>query len=149
MGQELLGSALTFLASRANRVSPREDNMLHTRALVLVRHYLHTHLETPIGVTELATLASISRFRLTRQFQRAFGLPLHAYHLQLRLAEAKRRLRFGDSIAEVAASLGFTDQSHFHRRFRRSFGVTPGTWRRSAAVKYQEGQPASSGRRGL
>ena len=40
---------------------------------------------------ELAAIASMSRFQLTRQFQQAFGLPLHAYHLHVRLEEAKRR----------------------------------------------------------
>jgi AraC family chemosensory pili system transcriptional regulator ChpD len=66
---------------------------------------------------------------LTRQFEQAYGLPLHAYHLHLRLLEAKRRLRTGVPIAAVAADLGFADQSHLHRRFKGAFGMTPGEWR--------------------
>jgi AraC-like DNA-binding protein len=79
-------------------------------------------------------IAGLSRFQLTRQFQRVFGLPLHAYHLQIRLEEARRRLRHGQTIAAVAADLGFVDQSHFHRRFRvrARFGITPAEWRRTA-----------------
>ena len=74
----------------------------------------------------------MSRFRLTRQFQRAYGLPLHAYHLQIRLDDARRRMRCGQPVATVAADLGFADQSHFHRRFRARFGITPAEYRRTA-----------------
>lgn len=101
-----------------------------TPALTRVRDYLHAHLDTAVSVRTLATIASMSRFQLSRQFQRAYGLPLHAYHLHVRLAESKRRLRAGDTIAHVAADLGFADQSHFHRRFTRTFGITPAAWRR-------------------
>lgn len=99
-------------------------------ALTRVREYLRERLEHPVGVGELAAVASMSRFQLTRQFQQAFGLPLHAYHLHVRLEEAKRRLRCGQSIASVAAGLGFVDQSHLNRRFKGAFGLTPGAWRR-------------------
>ncbi|MBV8518073.1 MAG: helix-turn-helix transcriptional regulator [Acidobacteria bacterium] len=60
-------------------------------------------------------------------------MPLHAYHLHVRLLEAKRRLRDGARVAAVAAELGFSDQSHLHRRFKGTFGVTPGEWRRATA----------------
>jgi AraC-like DNA-binding protein len=56
------------------------------------------------------------------------GLPLHAYHMQLRLHEARRRLRAGDAIAAVALDLGFADQSHLNRRFKGAFGVAPGAY---------------------
>jgi AraC-like DNA-binding protein len=87
-----------------------------------------------VSVGELAVVASMSRFQLTRQFQQAFGLPLHAYHLRVRLEQAKGRLRCGEAIASVAADLGFVDQSHFHRRFKGAFGLTPGEWQRSTAT---------------
>jgi AraC-like DNA-binding protein len=45
-------------------------------------------------------------------------------------------LRRGElSIAEVAAVLGFADQSHFARRFRNWEGVSPGTYRRANALR--------------
>ena len=101
-------------------------------ALHRVREYMREHLDRAVTVRQLATPASMSRFQLTRQFQKAFGLSLHAYQLQLRLDEAKRRLQNGDGIAAVASDLGFVDQSHLHRRFKASFGVTPGEWRRTS-----------------
>ena len=94
-----------------------------------VRDYLHDRPNRRVSLAELADIAGMSRFRLTRSFQRAYGLPLHAYNLQVRLHEAKRRLTKGESVVKVAVDLGFSDQSHFHRRFRSAFGVTPGQWR--------------------
>jgi AraC-like DNA-binding protein len=60
---------------------------------------------------------------------------VHGYLRHLRLEEAKRRLARGQEIAIVAADLGFVDQSHFHHRFRGSFGMTPGQWRAAHGYK--------------
>ena len=107
---------------------------LDVPAIRRVRDYLRDHVAERVTMQELASIASMTRFRLTRQFQKMFGLPLHAYHLQLRLHEAKRRLQAGAPIAAVAFDLGFVDQSHLHRRFKGAFGVTPGEWR-NAVIK--------------
>jgi AraC-like DNA-binding protein len=101
------------------------------RGLRRVREYLREHLHEHVRLDDLAAMASLSRFQLTRQFERAYGLPLHAYHVHLRLSEAKKRLRAGLPIATVAADLGFADQSHLNRRFKGAFGMTPGEWRDS------------------
>ena len=118
------------MSGRHHRVPQPSMNQ---KALYRVREYLHDRLDHIVMTEDLARVAGLSRFQLTRQFQRVFGLPLHAYHLQIRLEESRRRLGLGVSIARVAADLGFVDQSHFHRRFRARFGVTPAEWRRTAA----------------
>jgi AraC-like DNA-binding protein len=111
---------------------PTPAPALKGEALDRVREYLHDQIGEPVTTADLARVAGLSRFQLTRQFQRAFGLPLHGYHLQIRLEEARRRMRGGQAIAAVAADLGFADQSHFHRRFRARFGITPAEWRRTS-----------------
>src|SRR6185503_10419160 len=97
--------------------------------------YLHENLERPMTMRDLSALASMSRFQLSRRFQRRYGVAVHGYLRHLRLEEAKRRLARGHEIVDVAADLGFVDQSHFHRRFRGSFGVTPGQWRAAHGYK--------------
>jgi len=124
---ELFDDAIAELAG-----APAKHEPLDAPMLARVRDYLRAHVETNVRVAELAALVSMSRFQLTQQFQRMFGLPLHAYHLHLRLEEAKRRLRGGVAIAQIAADLGFSDQSHLHRRFKGAFGTTPDVWRRGA-----------------
>jgi AraC-like DNA-binding protein len=120
--------SLLTLARRHGGLLQLPSTTIDAPALTNVRDYLHAHPGRVITVAELASLASMSRFQLTRQFQRAFGLPLHAYHLHVRLEESRRRLTRGTPIAVVAAELGFSDQSHLHRRFKGAFGVTPAQW---------------------
>jgi AraC-like DNA-binding protein len=127
---ELFSQAVVRLDIRHDRNVDRRRE-LDDRALTRVRDYLRTHVDAHVRLDELAAMASMSRFQLTRRFARAFGLPLHGYHMHVRLVEAKRLLRRGTPIVTVAADLGFADQSHLHRRFKGAFGMTPGEWRRT------------------
>jgi AraC-like DNA-binding protein len=61
-----------------------------------------------------------------RSFRKEYGLPPHAYANQLKLIAAKRKLQAGLPPAEVAADVGFYDQSHLTRVFKRAFDLTPG-----------------------
>ena len=97
------------------------------------REYLHEHLDQDIGMDDLARLGGTDRFRLTRAFKHAYGLPPHAYLVQLRLTRARRLLAAGMSPALVAASLGFADQSHLGRWFRRAYGLTPARYRKHSS----------------
>lgn len=95
-----------------------------------VRGYLHAHFNEDVGLDDLARMAGTDRFRLTRAFKAAFGLAPHAYLIQLRLAKARHLLARGDLPADIAAALGFADQSHLGRWFRRTYGLTPAHYRR-------------------
>ncbi|WEL57406.1 AraC family transcriptional regulator [Pseudomonas kermanshahensis] len=94
------------------------------------RDYLHAHLDRDIGLEDLAQACGVDRFRLTRAFKAAFGLAPHAYLIQLRLARARRLLGQGHTPTEVAMALGFADQSHLGRWFRRAYRLTPADYRR-------------------
>lgn len=131
---QLLDESLLAVAARNGFGGTHGRGAVDQSALRHVRDYLHQHVHLPVSVHDLAALASMSRFQLTRQFQQTYGLPLHAYHLHVRLEEAKRQLSEGAAIASVAANLGFADQSHLNRRFKGAFGVTPGEWRRTATA---------------
>lgn len=93
------------------------------------RDYLHAHLHQDVGMNELATVCGVDRFRLTRAFKATFGLPPHAYLVQLRLAKARRMLAAGIWPAQVASDLGFADQSHLGRWFMRAYGLSPAAYR--------------------
>jgi AraC-like DNA-binding protein len=83
---------------------------------------------SPIGLTELAELAGISRYQLLRAFVREVGATPHAYLVQRRVYLARRLLAAGRPIVEAAIDAGFADQSHLTRAFVRQFGVTPGRY---------------------
>ncbi|MGA4472417.1 AraC family ligand binding domain-containing protein [Ectopseudomonas chengduensis] len=99
------------------------------RVALRARDYLHAHFHQNIGLDQLARACGVDRFRLSRAFKAAFGIAPHGYLIQLRLVRARRLLALGTAPADVASDLGFADQSHLGRWFRRANGLTPGAYR--------------------
>ena len=66
-----------------------------------------------------------------RVFHDEVGLPPHAYLTQVRVNRARRLLSQGWPITEVAFEVGFVDQSHLNKRFKRITGMTPGQYRKN------------------
>lgn len=112
------------------RNEPSAGGLATSPAIARVRDLLHEHMDGNIGLDELAGIAGIDRFRLTRLFQRAFGTSPHAYLVRLRLRAARRLLATGRTPAQVAVEVGFADQSHLGRWFRRAYRMTPAAYRR-------------------
>jgi len=138
--EELFDAAAALLVDRYGGRRTEPPGRLDRPAMKRVHEHLRCSLDQAVRGADLAAVAGMSRFRVSRQFQRAYGLPPHAFHLHVRLQEARRKLASGESIAAVAASLGFADQSHLHRRFKGVFGISPGAWRRAA----QRSKPAGA-----
>ncbi len=90
------------------------------------REYLHAHVFADVRLADLAAATGVSEAHVSRSFRRAFGMAPYAYLLAVRIERSKKMLVSGQAIADVAATCGFHDQSHFHRTFRRLIGVTPG-----------------------
>jgi AraC-like DNA-binding protein len=122
----LLGSLTQHLRWR-KRINPDPRLPLVAQR---ARDYLHSHLHQDIGLDDLAQATGVDRFRLTRAFKAAFGLAPHAYLIQLRLARARRLLALGQTPGDVAASLGFSDQSHLGRWFQRAYRMSPADYRK-------------------
>jgi AraC-like DNA-binding protein len=131
--ETLQATIVSRLLAHAERAPNVERAANEPRAVAAAKSYLHDNLETPVTLSELAAAAGLSRFRLVRAFAEAVGLPPHAYHVQIRVERARQLLRDGLSGAQTAADLGFVDQAHFTRHFKRIMRVTPGEYRRSQA----------------
>jgi AraC-like DNA-binding protein len=88
---------------------------------------------------ERTTLAEAGRdlgaspSHLVRCFTGAFGIAPHQYVTARRVEAARRRLLDGQPIALVAAGVGFYDQAHFTRQFKRHVGTPPGRYALSTA----------------
>ncbi len=109
---------------RLRLASPRQE----PRAVQKVREYILEFHAHNISLTELARLANVSPFHLTRVFAKEVGMPPHAFQTQVRVARAKKLIRTGVPLADVAAMTGFADQSHFIRHFKRLMKITPGEY---------------------
>jgi AraC-like DNA-binding protein len=98
------------------------------RAVALARDYLDAHRLDDVPSKTLEALTGLSRFALTRHFRASLGTSPHRYVVMRRLDDAKRLIRSGMALAEVAASSGFADQSHLTRHFKKTYGLSPGRW---------------------
>jgi AraC-like DNA-binding protein len=92
------------------------------------RAYLDAYYAENISLAQLAAVAHLSPFHLLRAFREQVGIPPHAYHIQRRVEQAKGLLAAGWSCVDVALTVGFADQSHFSRNFKRITGVPPGRY---------------------
>ena len=70
-----------------------------------------------------------------RSFKRATGFTPHEYLVDLRVREAMGLLRRGQPSTRVAMDLGFADQAHFCRQFKRLVGVPPGRYARAGQYR--------------
>jgi AraC family transcriptional regulator len=91
----------------------------------LERHVAR-NLDAPLTLDDLARVVGRSRFHFARLFKAATGETPHRYVVRRRVERARELLLAGDSIAEVAAAVGFASRSHLHAHVRRAFGCTPG-----------------------
>ncbi len=122
----LLGQ-LTEHCQWRKRLPPRlQSSAIAHRA----RDYLHAHIGDNIGLSDLARETQTDRFTLSRCFKREFHMAPHAWLIQLRLAHARALLAKGEHPVNVAAALGFADQSHLGRWFQRAYRLTPAHYRR-------------------
>jgi transcriptional regulator of acetoin/glycerol metabolism/AraC-like DNA-binding protein len=97
-----------------------------------VREYIETHLGEPLAIETLASQAGLSVHHFARAFRESVGVPPHRYLLEQRLRRAAELLKSTEQpLANIALSVGFSDQSHFSRSFHWLEGQTPGQFRRA------------------
>lgn len=90
----------------------------------IVRH-IRANLSRRITVDELAGIARLSVFQLSRAFRREHETTPYRLVLEIRIRHATDMLGAGATIADTALHAGFSDQSHFTRHFKRLTGMTP------------------------
>ncbi|MER9594645.1 MULTISPECIES: AraC family transcriptional regulator [unclassified Mesorhizobium] len=74
----------------------------------------------------LARHVGLHKSHFVRIFHRATGIAPQTYVRQLRIARARELICAGAELCEAAQSVGFCDQAHLTREFRKVYGVTPG-----------------------
>lgn len=98
--------------------------------------YMKTHYHEPIAVADIAAQSGVSMFYFSRLFKQAMLHSPHAYLLNIRLEQAKRRLVYtAQSIDTVAEQTGFQSTSHFIRAFKQRTNMTPNVFRNYFTAK--------------
>jgi AraC family transcriptional regulator len=97
----------------------------------LARQLLLGDLSAEHPVKQVAAHCGLSRSHFEKAFKVSVGTPPHRWLVRQRVQRATEMLEHtNDGIGSIAASCGFTDQSHFTRVFGAVVGSSPAAWRR-------------------
>ena len=78
-----------------------------------------------LSLEQMSQEVQLSRYAILRLFKSSLGMTPHAYQLNHKINDARTFLKQGTDIAQLSYTLGFSDQSHFHRVFKSLTGTTP------------------------
>lgn len=120
--------ALSYLiAHYAQRATPYLFTCKDSKAMLLAVEYIHDHLASDISLDALALEAKVSKYHFLRLFKNHTGLTPHQYIIAKRICQAKTLVLKGESLSLAGLQVGFSDQSHFIRSFRKIYGYSPKT----------------------
>ena len=105
----------------------------HPAVISRARDHIRGAYTRGMTLDELSRRVGMCKYALVRAFTREFGLPPHTYQTYLRVMLARSLIREGRQISDVALEVGFTDQSHLNRHFKRMLGYTPGSYARQVS----------------
>ncbi|HEY8966810.1 MAG TPA: helix-turn-helix domain-containing protein [Candidatus Methylacidiphilales bacterium] len=125
---------LSSLRACLERPAPAPDAEAEPLKVAQVRRLVMQHLSrADLSVASIARMLQSSPDYLSRLFRSATGASLVSYLEAQRMVRAQGLLEKSDlNVAEVGRACGYDDPGYFARRFRRSQGVTPRAFRRTA-----------------
>jgi AraC family transcriptional regulator len=105
---------------------PKRQYGLAREKLLHAVTYIQDQLNADLAVSGIAQAVGLSPDHFTRLFKKSTGQSPHQYVVEARVRKAKELLTTGKfTISEVAYHVGFVDQSHLTRHFKRIFGLPP------------------------
>lgn len=97
--------------------------------ITAVIHFMEQNISLPLEIEQLCRLACMSRSRLYTEFKKQLGCSPGEYQQQQRLKLAADMLKTGKRVTVACYDVGFSDLSHFSRRFTQFFGCSPSQFR--------------------
>ena len=134
--QERTVDALSLLLERHADTSLRPLSVGQEPGAVReARAYLEANLAENISLETLGEVTGMNWDYLRKAFRRHVGVPPHRYQVLLRLERAKYLISRGAPIAQAAVAVGFADQAHLTRAFRRYLEMTPSSLHHKPSVQ--------------
>jgi len=136
--EAMLDSSCKWEARSEGVDAPRVVPMRYPpRAVRRSIEYINANFAGEIRLKDIAAAVGMSKFHLARTFRASTGVTLHHYLTRTRVERVKALLLDSDqSLAVIADSAGFSDQSHMSKTFKRFTGTTPRLFRRTRRSHY-------------
>lgn len=93
-----------------------------------IHDYILNHVNDVITLDKLQQISGLNKYAIIRNFKKLYLTTPAAYHLQYRVAEAKKLLSKGVDVFDICEELRFYDQAHMIREFKKMYGITPGAY---------------------
>lgn len=121
-----LAQILVLLNRLAERVDSKQEPKTNTDSVVYrILGYINEHFNEELSLDDLANKFFISKYHLSREFNRVVGTSVHRYMIQKRLILAKQLMSSGTPSSEVYQHCGFGDYSNFYRAFKAEYQISP------------------------
>jgi len=115
----------------SRRTSEQQKHLNHNDALFkkldinAIEVYIKKHYTENITLEDTARKFFVSKEYLSKRFKEVIGISFSKYILMLKMEEARDLLNYGISPKKVSEMVGYYDHVHFHKMFKKYFGVTP------------------------
>lgn len=102
----------------------------HNRLCSNIKDYINWHICEPVTVIGVASYYGYNARYLSALFKDCTGISIKDYIINAKTAQAKSLLEStGNSISQIAYSLGFQDNHNFSKFFKKATGLTPSEYR--------------------
>lgn len=96
-----------------------------------------SHPEQDLPIEALAADIYVSKYYLIRKFKNCIGMTPHQFCIQNRIRKSQGLLNAERTVGEISVEMGFYDQSHFDKAFRKIVGISPSEYIRSKNIMQQ------------
>lgn len=110
-----------------------------SRELDLIKSEILGNPELDLSIDRMSEKVNISSYHMIRKFSDENGLTPHKFQMQCRVRKAQQLLKQGYKVVDVAHMVGFCDQSHLDRVFKKQVGISPEQFINSAILSNAEG----------
>ncbi len=125
---EYLADLLLDIEAQTQNLSNPSSSEFIDNKVIQVKDYITQSFNKNISLNSLEKSFNINKFTLIRQFKKAYNTTPSSYQLQLKIAEAKKMLSQGKDVFNIINEVGFYDQAHFIREFKKMNGITPNAY---------------------
>lgn len=115
---------------------PRNDDA--SKELDVIKREILGNPELDLSIDQMSGKVNISSYHMIRKFTSENGLTPHKFQMQCRIRKAQQLLRQGYKVVDVAHMVGFCDQSHMDRVFKKQVGISPEQFIKSATISNAE-----------